>query len=58
MTVDESPAAQLASQVTNKDPGVGLQAVAALRRLLEELEPADTAPLRQSVVDRLARQAF
>jgi transcriptional regulator len=28
----------LAGQITDKDPAVGLQAVAALRRLLEELE--------------------
>jgi hypothetical protein len=32
-----TPAA-LAGQVTNKDPAVGLRAVVALRRLLEELE--------------------
>ncbi len=38
MGADESPAAALAGQVTNKDPAVGLQAVVALRRLLEELE--------------------
>ncbi|MEW2390018.1 hypothetical protein AB0933_16875 [Streptomyces venezuelae] len=30
--------ASLAGQVTDKDPAVGLQAVVALRRLLEELE--------------------
>lgn len=34
----ESPAAALAGKVTSKDPAVGLQAVVALRRLLEELE--------------------
>jgi len=33
----ETPAA-LAGQVTNKDPAVGLRAVVALRRLLEEME--------------------
>lgn len=38
MTAEESPAAKLAGQVTNTDPAVGLQAVTALRRLLEELE--------------------
>lgn len=38
MNAEESPAAALAGQVTNKDPAVGLQAVVALRRLLEELE--------------------
>ncbi|WP_255954438.1 hypothetical protein [Streptomyces odontomachi] len=38
MSAEESPAAALAAQVTNKDPAVGLQAVVALRRLLEELE--------------------
>jgi hypothetical protein len=38
MSSEESPAARLAGQVTNKDPAVGLQAVVALRRLLEELE--------------------
>jgi hypothetical protein len=30
--------AELAGQVSNKDPAVGLPAVVALRRLLEELE--------------------
>ena len=30
--------AELADQVSNKDPAVGLPAVVALRRLLEELE--------------------
>lgn len=38
MGVDETSAATLAGQVTNKDPAIGLQAVVALRRLLEELE--------------------
>jgi len=33
----ETPAA-LAGQVTSSDPAIGLQAVVALRRLLEELE--------------------
>ena len=37
MTTEDTPAA-LAGQITNKDPAVGLQAVVALRRLLEELE--------------------
>jgi hypothetical protein len=37
MTAEDTPAA-LAGQVTDKDPAVGLQAVVALRRLLEELE--------------------
>lgn len=37
MTPEDTPAA-LAGQITNKDPAVGLQAVVALRRLLEELE--------------------
>jgi hypothetical protein len=37
MAVEDTPAT-LAGQVTNKDPAVGLQAVVALRRLLEELE--------------------
>jgi hypothetical protein len=37
MAAEETPAT-LAGQVTNKDPAVGLQAVVALRRLLEELE--------------------
>lgn len=37
MGSDETPA-ELAGQVTNKDPAVGLKAVVALRRLLEELE--------------------
>jgi hypothetical protein len=35
--VEPSPAS-LAGQVTDKDPAVGLAAVAALRRLLDELE--------------------
>ncbi|MDF3288128.1 MULTISPECIES: helix-turn-helix domain-containing protein [Streptomyces] len=35
---DEDTPATLAGKVTNKDPAVGLQAVVALRRLLEELE--------------------
>ncbi|UNS95126.1 hypothetical protein MMF93_00610 [Streptomyces tubbatahanensis] len=34
----EGTPASLAGQVTDKDPAVGLQAVVALRRLLEELE--------------------
>lgn len=37
MGTGESPA-ELAGQVTNKDPAVGLRAVVSLRRLLEELE--------------------
>jgi hypothetical protein len=37
MPIEDTPAS-LAGQVTNKDPAVGLQAVVALRRLLEELE--------------------
>ncbi len=37
MAADDTPAA-LAGQITSKDPAVGLRAVAALRRLLEELE--------------------
>jgi hypothetical protein len=37
MGSDETPT-ELAGQVTNKDPAVGLKAVVALRRLLEELE--------------------
>jgi len=37
MTTEDTPAV-LAGQVTNKDPAVGLRAVVALRRLLEELE--------------------
>ncbi|MEV6008053.1 hypothetical protein AB0M29_14675 [Streptomyces sp. NPDC051976] len=38
MSTEESSATKLAGQVTNKDPAVGLRAVVALRRLLEELE--------------------
>lgn len=34
----ENTPATLAGQVTNKDPKVGLRAVVALRRLLDELE--------------------
>jgi hypothetical protein len=37
MAAEDTPAT-LAGQVTDKDPEVGLQAVVALRRLLEELE--------------------
>lgn len=37
MKADNSPA-ELAGQVTSKDPATGLQAVFALRRLLDELE--------------------
>jgi hypothetical protein len=37
MTNGEVPA-ELAGQVSNKDPAIGLPAVVALRRLLEELE--------------------
>ncbi|MCX5386886.1 hypothetical protein [Streptomyces sp. NBC_00083] len=37
MGAEDTPAS-LAGQVTNKDPAVGLAAVVALRRLLEELE--------------------
>jgi hypothetical protein len=37
MANDEVPA-ELADQVSNKDPAIGLPAVVALRRLLEELE--------------------
>jgi hypothetical protein len=38
MSAEEPPATVLAGQVTDKDPAIGLQAVVALRRLLEELE--------------------
>jgi hypothetical protein len=38
MSAERSPASALAGLVTSKDPAVGLQAVVALRRLLEELE--------------------
>ncbi|MFD6415899.1 hypothetical protein [Streptomyces sp. NPDC060194] len=37
MEAEETPAS-LAGQVTDRDPAVGLAAVVALRRLLEELE--------------------
>ncbi|MGI5339395.1 hypothetical protein ACQEVS_19415 [Streptomyces sp. CA-181903] len=37
MTDDGTPA-DLVGRVTDKDPAVGMQAVVALRRLLEELE--------------------
>lgn len=37
MASEDTPAT-LADQVTDKDPAVGLRAVVALRRLLEELE--------------------
>jgi hypothetical protein len=37
MSAENTPAA-LAGQVTSSDPAVGLRAVVALRRLLEELE--------------------
>ena len=35
---EASTPAELAGQITNKDPAVGLRAVVSLRRLLEELE--------------------
>lgn len=38
MSRAESSPATLAGRVTDKDPAVGLAAVAALRRLLDELE--------------------
>ena len=38
MATEDPLAVSLAGQVTNKDPAIGLQAVVALRRLLEELE--------------------
>jgi hypothetical protein len=37
VTNEETPA-ELAGQITNKDPAIGLRAVVSLRRLLEELE--------------------
>jgi hypothetical protein len=37
MAAEGSPA-DLAGQITNKDPAIGLRAVVALRRLLDELE--------------------
>jgi hypothetical protein len=36
-TTDDTPA-DLVGQITHRDPAVGLRAVVALRRLLEELE--------------------
>jgi hypothetical protein len=38
MSAEKLPAADLVGQLTTKDPALGLQAVVALRRLLEELE--------------------
>lgn len=38
MSAEESPTADLIGRVTDKDPALGLQAVVALRRLLEEVE--------------------
>ncbi len=38
MNGEQPPAVALAAQVTDKDPAVGLEAVSALRRLLDELE--------------------
>ncbi|MBP2330014.1 hypothetical protein JOF56_010399 [Kibdelosporangium banguiense] len=38
MSAEDSTVGELAARVTDKDPAVGLQAVAALRRLLDELE--------------------
>ena len=35
---EQSTPAELAGQITNKDPAIGLRAVVSLRRLLEELE--------------------
>lgn len=36
--IPASPAADLAKDLDHRDPAVGLRAVAALRRLLEQLE--------------------
>jgi hypothetical protein len=38
MSTPETPASELAAQVTDRDPAVGLRAVLELRRLLAELE--------------------
>jgi DNA-directed RNA polymerase specialized sigma24 family protein len=40
------PAAELAKDLDNTDPRVGLRAVAALRRLLEQLEALQVANAR------------
>ncbi len=47
MSAGEGPAA-LAGQVTDKDPAVGLRAVVALRRLLDELERLHVDSARDS----------
>jgi hypothetical protein len=38
MSAEGTPATALAGRLTDKDPAVGLDAVVALRRLLEEME--------------------
>jgi hypothetical protein len=59
MGASETPAS-LAGQVTDKDPAVGLRAVVALRRLLEELERLHVDSARgqgwswQDIADALA----
>jgi len=42
------PAAEIAKDLDNADPRVGLRAVAALRRLLEQLEALQVANARAS----------
>jgi hypothetical protein len=60
-----SNATKLAGQAASRDPSVGLRAVAALRRLLEQLEGLQVARARelgwswQAIADQLqvSRQA-
>ena len=50
MTVGDDTPAALAGQITSQDPAVGLRAVAALRRLLEELERLHVDSARSGLV--------
>ncbi|MDQ1286669.1 MAG: hypothetical protein QG622_234 [Actinomycetota bacterium] len=44
--VDTGPATDLARNLDHRDPAVGLRSVAALRRLLEQLEALQVANAR------------
>ena len=44
--IPAGPAADLAKDLDHRDPAVGLRAVAALRRLLEQLEALQVANAR------------
>jgi DNA-binding NarL/FixJ family response regulator len=44
--IDAGPAADIAKNLDHRDPAVGLRSVAALRRLLEQLEALQVANAR------------